>query len=37
MYKVSNRSLTLTSKMGFPGDTVVKNLPVNTGDKRDVG
>ena len=22
--------------MGFPGDIVVKNLPVNTGDKRDV-
>ena len=22
---------------GFPGDTVVKNLPANTGDARDVG
>ena len=23
--------------MGFPGDTVVKNLPANVGDTRDVG
>ena len=23
--------------MGFPGGTVVKNLPANTGDVRDVG
>ena len=23
--------------LGFPGDTVVKNLPVNAGDARDVG
>lgn len=22
---------------GFPGDTVVKNLPANTGDARDAG
>ena len=24
-------------KQGFPGDTVVKNLPANAGDARDVG
>ena len=24
-------------KMGFPGATVLKNLPVNTGDARDEG
>ena len=23
--------------MGFPGGTVVKNLPANTGDTRDMG
>ena len=23
--------------MGFPGDTVVKNLPANVGDTRDMG
>ena len=23
--------------MGFPGDSVVKNLPVNTGDTEDMG
>ena len=23
--------------MGFPADTVVKNLPINTGDARDTG
>ena len=23
--------------LGFPGGTVVKNLPVNAGDARDVG
>ena len=23
--------------MGFPGDSVVKNLPVNAGDIRDLG
>ena len=23
--------------MGFPGDSVVKNLPANAGDTRDVG
>ena len=24
-------------KMGFPGDTVVKNLPANAGDARNLG
>ena len=24
-------------KTGFPGGTVVKNLPANAGDERDVG
>ena len=23
--------------MGFPGDSVVKNLPANAGDSRDLG
>ena len=27
----------MTPRMGFPGSSVVKNLPANTGDMRDTG
>ena len=30
-------SIELMTSWGFPGGTVVKNLPVNVGDLRDVG
>ena len=30
-------SIYLSIYMGFPGDTVVKNLPANVGDTRDMG
>ena len=29
--------LNMTPRMGFPGSSVVKNLPANAGDMRDTG
>ena len=37
-YELTSQSLVITTyREGFPGGSVVKNLPVNTGDAGDAG